>query len=254
MLGFALDAIFTLMAIRAVWKLLAGCDAGDVGPAESTEAISSAIVGRARAGRADGARSGLRHVRRARSCRRDHRRPSDTSTSVPPTAAISTGRKPHEPRISPRGHRRDRPADVRARLHGEQRRQHQRASRRRAAADDAEERLQGLHDARHDVRHGSQREENLRRSRSVVRSADAPRGVSPAARRQRRGARASADGDRLRRCRHPARPRGPRRGADDARAAFRLRSTRRRPRPSCRRRCASTSRRTTACCSPTTAR
>ena len=32
MLGFALDAIFTLMAIRAVWKLLAGVMQGLSGP------------------------------------------------------------------------------------------------------------------------------------------------------------------------------------------------------------------------------
>ena len=51
------------------------------------------------------------------------------------------------------------------------------------------------------------------RSRSVVRDADAPRGLPPAARRAGGRARASADRHRLRRRRHPADPRRARRGA-----------------------------------------
>ena len=44
--------------------------------------------------------------------------------------------------------------------------------------------------------------QDLRRARSLVRAEDAPRGLSQPARRARRGARASADGDRLCRRRH----------------------------------------------------
>ena len=57
--------------------------------------------------------------------------------------------------LAPRRHRRSRPPHVRARLHGVERRQHQRPARRRSAADDPEERLQGVHDAGHDVHHRS---------------------------------------------------------------------------------------------------
>src|SRR5437868_9200683 len=42
------------------------------------------------------------------------------------------------------------PAPLRARLYSVERRQHQRAPRRRPSAHDAEERLQGLHDRRND--------------------------------------------------------------------------------------------------------
>ena len=68
------------------------------------------------------------------------------------------------------------------------------------------------------VRHRSRRAGSSPGDRdAVVRDADAPRGLPPAARRPGRRARASADRDRLRRRRHPARPRGARRGGDDAR-------------------------------------
>ena len=49
----------------------------------------------------------------------------------------------------------DWPAHGRAGLYRVKRRQHQRAARLRTAAHDPEERLQGVHDARHDVHHGS---------------------------------------------------------------------------------------------------
>ena len=60
-------------------------------------------------------------------------------------------------------------------------------------------------------------QEARRRARSVVRAEDAPAGVPRSPRRARRGARASADRDRLCRRRHSARSRGARRGRDDAR-------------------------------------
>ena len=116
-----------------------------------------------------------------------------------------------------RRHRRSRPPDVRARLHRVERRQHQRPARRRPPADDAEERLQGVHDAGHDVHHRSRRAASCGRSRPVVRDADAPRGLPAAAGRAGGGARASADRDRVRRRRHSARSRRARRGVDDAR-------------------------------------
>ena len=55
------------------------------------------------------------------------------------------------------------------------------------------------------------------RSRSLVRDADAPRGLPAAARRAGGRARASADRDRVRRRRHSARSRRARRSGDDAR-------------------------------------
>ena len=83
---------------------------------------------------------------------------------------------------APRADRRGRSAAVRARLHRVERRQHQRAARRRAPADDAEERLQGIHDAGHDVHHGSRRHEaggrprcRRRRCRCTSRSTDSGR-------------------------------------------------------------------------------
>ena len=153
-----------------------------------------------------------------------------------------------------RRHRRGRPPAVRARLHGVERRQHQRAARRRTAADDADERLQGLHDRRDDVHHRSRREEARRRAQPVVRDADAPRGVPPAARDPGGRARASADGDGVRRRRHSARSRGARGGRDDAgqRADCGVRDAVDEGAAGGGR--ASTSRRTTACCSRITAR
>ncbi len=71
----------------------------------------------------------------------------------------------------------------------------------------------------------------------------------------RRGrARASAARHRVCGGRHPAGPRGPRRGRHDARQHSRSPSTARRRRRSWRTRSRRTSRRTTACCSPITAR
>ena len=106
------------------------------------------------------------------------------------------------------------------------------------------------------VDHRSRRHARLRRAgpQAVVRDPDAPGRVSRAARRRRRRPRASAAVDRIRGRRHPARPRRARRGRDDARAAFRSRSTARRRRASWPTRWRRTSRRTTACCSPITAR
>ena len=51
------------------------------------------------------------------------------------------------------------------------------------SADDAEERVQRVHDAGHDVRHRSRRQEARRRARSLIGDADASRGVPAAARR-----------------------------------------------------------------------
>ena len=92
------------------------------------------------------------------------------------------------------------------------------------------------------------------RSRSLDRNADAPRGLPAAARRPGRRSRPPADGHRFRGRGHPARSRGARRSADDARehSDRRVRDTvhiANCPMPS-----ASTSRRTTACCWRTTAR
>ena len=117
-----------------------------------------------------------------------------------------------------------------------------------------EERLQGVHDARHDVHHRSRRQEAPGRPRSVVRDADAPRGLPAAAGRAGGRPRASADGDRLCGRRHSARSRRARRGADDARQHSDRGVRHAVDRASCRRPSASTSRRTTACCWPTTAR
>ncbi len=68
------------------------------------------------------------------------------------------------------------------------------------------------------------------------------------------GPRASADGHRVRRGRHSARSRGAGRSADDARQHSDRGVRDAVDERSCRQRSASTSRRTTACCSPTTAR
>ena len=124
----------------------------------------------------------------------------------------------------------------------------------RPAADDADQRLQGLHDARDDVHHGSRRAEARRRARPVVRDADAPRGLPAAPGRAGGRARASADRNRVRRRRDSARPAPCSPRSSRRWGACRLRSTRRRRRRSCPRPSASTSRRTTACCWPTTAR
>ena len=121
-------------------------------------------------------------------------------------------------RSASRRHRRGRPPPLDARLRRLERRQHHRPHRSRSAADDARQRLEGLHDAGHDGRDRSRRRAHLRRARpqAVVRDHDAPGGLSAAAGRRRRGARAPAARDRLRRRRHRARPRRARRGRDDA--------------------------------------
>ena len=124
----------------------------------------------------------------------------------------------------------------------------------RSPADDAEERLQGLHDARHDVHHRSRGPEAAGRSRSLVGDADAPRGLPAAARRAGGRPRASADRDRLCRRRHSARSRRARRSADDARQHSDRRIRDAVDEASCPKPCGSTSRRTTACCSRITAR
>ena len=80
-----------------------------------------------------------------------------------------------------RRHRRSRPPHVRARLRRVERRQHQHQARRRHHPDDAEERVEGIHDARHDGRRRSRREENPRHARRIVRAADASRGVQATA-------------------------------------------------------------------------
>ena len=157
-------------------------------------------------------------------------------------------------RPPPRRHRRGRPAPLRARVLRQQRRQHQHPLRDGPRAHDAEERVEGLHDARHDGRRGSRREESLRRPRGLVRAADAPRGVPAAARREGGRARASAARDRVCRRRRPAGPRRARRSRSARSAASRLSTTPRRRRRSCPRPCGSTSRRTTACCWRITAR
>ena len=156
--------------------------------------------------------------------------------------------------LAPRRHRRGRPPHVRARLHRVERRQHQRPARRRPPADDPEERLQGVHDARHDVHHRSRGAEAAGRSRSVVRDADAPRGLPAAPGRAGGRARASADRDRLRGRRHSARSRRARRSADDARQHSDRGVRDAVHDGAARGRAASTSRRTTACCSRITAR
>ena len=52
--------------------------------------------------------------------------------------------------------------------------------------DDAEERVEGIHDAGHDGRHGSRRQEDRAATASLVRAADAPRGLpQPAGRAAR---------------------------------------------------------------------
>ena len=117
-----------------------------------------------------------------------------------------------------------------------------------------EERLQGVHDAGHDVHHRSRRAEAPGRSRSVVRDADAPRGLPAAARRAGGRARASADRHRIRGRRHSARSRGARRSADDARQHSDCGVRDAVDQRAAGGGRASTSRRTTACCWPTTAR
>ena len=153
---------------------------------------------------------------------------------------------------APHRHRRSGPAPVRARLHGVERRQHQRAARRPPAADDANRGVQGLHGRAHDVHHRPGGQEARRGAESVVGNPDAPRGVSSAAGDPGRRPCASAGGDSVRGGRHPARPRRPGGGGHDARAAFRSPNTPPRPPASCRTRSASTSRLTTACCWPIT--
>ncbi len=165
-------------------------------------------------------------------------------------------RDPTRSAVNRRGHRRGRPPPVDARLRRVERRQHQRPDRRRSPADDARQRVEGLHDAGHDGRHRPRGHARVRRAgpQAVVRDPDASGRVPRAARRRRRRPRASAALDRLRRGGHSARSRRAGRGRDDAWAAFRLRSTARRRRSELADAVAPYVSRTTACCSPITAR
>ena len=68
----------------------------------------------------------------------DRRTAASACTSAPTPAATNTGPAPHDRRVAAaRRHRRSRAPHVRARLHGVERRQHQRPPGRRSAADDA---------------------------------------------------------------------------------------------------------------------
>ena len=114
-----------------------------------------ASMGRARSGQAR-TRPGLRHLRVAdKGARPAHRpdavflfggAPSGSAGDAPPGSLDAAT-------MTPRGHRRGRPAPLRARLHGLERRQHQPASRRGAIVDDADERVQGIHVHGHYVHH-----------------------------------------------------------------------------------------------------
>ena len=139
---------------------------------------------------------------------------ASTRTSAPRSAATSVARvagcadEHPSRRTASRRHRRSRPAAVRARLRRLERRQHQRAPRRRPAAHDAQERVEGLHDARHDGASPTSTGKKLAGDRDP--SSELQMHLEVYRNRpdvQRRRARASADRDRLRRRRHSARSR-----------------------------------------------
>ena len=122
-------------------------------------------------------------------------------------------------------------------------------------SDDAEERVEGIHDARHDGRHRPRREEDL--AASAMPSSELLMHLEVYRHRPdvaRRRARASAARDRVRGGRHPARSRRARRGRHHARQHPDRRLRHAVDAGAARRRRASTSRRTTGCCSPITAR
>ena len=250
MVRYLLLFLLVILVTRAAWRIVGGVMRGLAGHSQHRAGGS---VPDAR--RADGPRSCVRHLRGPRSRPRAGGRIPPGVLLFGRTAATRIAPAPHDARIRPaRRHRRSRPPHVRPRIHRLERRQYQRATGRRPAPDDPQERLQGVHDAGHDVHYRPRRPEAAGRPRSLDRDADASRGLPAAARRPGRRPRAPGDGHRLR-CRgHPARSRGSRGGPDDVGEHSRSRSTRRRPPRSCPTRSASTSRRTTACCSRTMAR
>ena len=152
------------------------------------------------------------------------------------------------------GHRRARAPALGARLRRLERRQHQRPSRRRSRPDHADQRLEGVHDARDDGRHRSHGPQARRRAQRVVRAEDAPRRLRAAARRPGGRALAPAARDRVRGRRHRARQGGARRGDLHARQHPDRRLRHAIDGGAARPRSRSTSRRTTGCCWPTTAR
>ena len=113
---------------------------------------------------------------------------------------------------APRRHRRARAPAVGARLRRVERRQHQRPPRRRPHPDDADERVEGVHDARHDGGHRSRRRKiaGERKPSSELKMHLAVYELRPDV--TGGGARAPAARDRLRRRRHRARSGGAGRG------------------------------------------
>ena len=201
LLRAVLEFVFVLLAARAVWRLIGGIVQG-LGPTDLAGARSP--------------QPGVTMVRdpvcgtfvlpdRALTISDGRARVHFCSPDCPRQVSVAARHDRRE--RAARRHRRGRTASVRSRLHRVERRQHQRAPRCRPAADDAEERLQGVHDPRHDVHHRSRGTQAPGRPRSVVGNADAPRGLPAAAGRAGGRPRASADRHRLRGRRHSARTR-----------------------------------------------